>query len=29
VHSPGDLSAKPGFLAVCIAPHRYLSGPAI
>jgi hypothetical protein len=29
VNSPGDLSAKPGFLAVCIAPHRYLSGPAL
>jgi hypothetical protein len=29
VNSPCDLSAKPGFLAVCIAPHRYRSGPAV
>jgi hypothetical protein len=29
VDSPCDLSAKPGLLAACLAPHRYLSGPAI
>jgi hypothetical protein len=29
LHSPCDLLAKPGLLAACIAPHPYLSGPAI
>jgi hypothetical protein len=29
LHSPCDPLAKPGLLAACIAPHRYLSGAAI
>src|SRR2546426_5017006 len=29
LNSPCYLSVKPGILAVCIAPHQYLSGPAI
>src|SRR4051794_32164033 len=29
LHSPCYLTVKPGVLAACIAPHRYLSRPAI